>query len=118
MRFTVETSGTVLSKTTAQKVVESTPHEFRLYGNFPNPFNPTTTIRYELAGDALVTVKVYDVIGREVATLANNERQADGLQNLFFDASALASGVYYYRLTAQVVAGTVFTETRKLLFVK
>ena len=75
------------------------PAEFALLGNYPNPFNPTTTIDFALETANVVQLKVFDVSGREVATLVNGYRDA-GSHSVSFDASGLASGVYIYRLTS------------------
>jgi hypothetical protein len=91
---------------------EIVPERFSLESNYPNPFNPVTTIRYALPEDVHVTLKVYDVLGREVATLVNKFEKA-GYKEVSFDASALPSGVYLYRITA----GT-FTQARRMVFVK
>jgi hypothetical protein len=88
------------------------PVGFALYQNYPNPFNPSTGIRYRVSGSGIVTLKVYDVLGREVATLVN-ERKTPGSYSVRFDASGLASGVYFYRLQA----GS-FAETKKLLLLR
>jgi hypothetical protein len=88
------------------------PNEYSLSQNYPNPFNPSTTIDYSLLKDGLVTLKVYDVLGKEVVTLIN-EVQLAGQQKITFDASALSSGVYYY----QLVSGD-FTSTKKLILMK
>jgi len=79
--------------------VESVPGGFILYGNYPNPFNPSTTVRYGLSGRSMVTLVVYNAIGQEVARLAGGLQEA-GVHELRFDAGSLASGVYIYRLTA------------------
>jgi len=76
------------------------PESFKLYQNFPNPFNPTTNIQFDLVRDARVSLKIYNVLGQEVATLFNNQWMAAGVQTASFDASHLASGVYIYRLNA------------------
>jgi hypothetical protein len=94
------------------EVVKEKPTTFELAQNYPNPFNPATTINYQLPTNALVTLKVYDVIGREVATLVN-ARQEAGRYTVNFNASTLASGVYFYRLQA----GS-FVETKKMMLVK
>lgn len=74
------------------------PTEFALRQNFPNPFNPTTNIQFDLPGAEHATLKVYDIVGKELATLVNETRPA-GRYNERFNASRLASGVYLYRLT-------------------
>ncbi len=86
--------------------------EFMLYQNYPNPFNPTTVISYQLSAVSNVTFKVYDILGREVATLVN-EKQSAGNHSVTFDGSRLASGVYLYRLEA----GS-FVSVKKLLLLK
>ncbi len=73
--------------------------EFSLDQNYPNPFNPTTAISYQLSAGSAVSLKVYDVLGRLVATLANGFQRA-GRHTVHFDGSGLASGIYYYRLRA------------------
>ena len=88
------------------------PKEFRLEQNFPNPFNPTTTIQYQLPQDARVTLKVYDILGSEVATLVNEEQEA-GYKEVKFNGSSYASGMYIYRLTT----GN-YVSIKKMLMVK
>lgn len=88
------------------------PSKFALNQNYPNPFNPTTTINYEVAKDSRVTIKVYDVIGNEVATLVNEIKPA-GTYDVVFDASNLGNGVYFYKLQA----GN-FTAVKKLILLK
>ena len=86
--------------------------DFSLSQNYPNPFNPSTTINYSIPNASRVTLTVYDVTGRQVATLVDEVKEA-GNYSHNFNASGLASGVYYYK----VVAGK-FTESRKMLLVK
>ena len=91
---------------------ESLPLESYLAQNYPNPFNPTTLIQYQIARSNMVSLKVYDVLGREVAALVN-EQKAPGNYKVTFNGSRLASGVYIYRLKA----GN-FVQTKKLLLLK
>ena len=88
------------------------PHQFALAQNYPNPFNPLTFIRYQLPVPGFVTLRVFDLLGREIVTLVN-ETQTAGYKSVSFDASALPSGMYYYRL----VAGS-FTHVKKMVLVK
>jgi len=86
------------------------PREFALKQNFPNPFNPTTAISYQLAAGSVVSLNVYDILGRLVATLVNGY-QHQGNYTVRFDASRLASGMYIYRL----VAGASVDQKKMLL---
>jgi hypothetical protein len=88
------------------------PREYKLSQNYPNPFNPVTVIRYQLIVNSLVSMKVYDISGREVSTLVNGEKRA-GYYEVTFDGSSLASGVYFYRIES---AG--FTDVKKMILVK
>jgi M6 family metalloprotease-like protein len=85
---------------------------FNVFQNYPNPFNPTTTIRYVIPKDGLVTIKVYDVLGNEIATLVNEEKSA-GSYEVSFNASGLTSGIYLYKLQTNN-----FTETNKMILLK
>jgi hypothetical protein len=91
---------------------EEVPTVFALEQNYPNPFNPKTEIRFGVASSGFVTLKVYDLLGREVATLVEDLRPA-GAYSVTFDASSLASGVYLYRMQA----GS-FTDLKKLVVLK
>jgi hypothetical protein len=88
------------------------PDDYALRQNYPNPFNPSTTIAYQLPKRGHVTLKVYDVLGREVRTLVN-DLQEPGYKSLLFDATGLASGVYFYQLEA----GS-FIASRKFLLLR
>jgi photosystem II stability/assembly factor-like uncharacterized protein len=88
------------------------PSAFRLDQNYPNPFNPTTVIGFELPAISNVKVAVFDILGREVAPLLNEQKEA-GAHTVTWNANGMASGVYIYRLTAGA-----FTETRKMVLVK
>jgi hypothetical protein len=87
-------------------------NSFELSQNYPNPFNPSTTINYSLAERSAVTLKVYDVLGNEVATLVNTTKEA-GKHSVNFDASRLSSGLYIYTLNT----GN-FTSSRKMMLLK
>jgi hypothetical protein len=95
----------------ATSVEESTPQAFRLLQNYPNPFNPTTVVSYQLPAAAMVHLVVFDLLGREVATLVN-ETQPAGAHSVTFDARGLSSGSYICRLTA---GGASLTQTMLLM---
>lgn len=88
------------------------PCEFSLSQNYPNPFNPTTQLRFTIASFEMVTLKVYDILGRLVATLVN-ERKSPGTYDVQFDGSSLPSGVYFYQLQAGK-----FSSTKKLMLLR
>jgi hypothetical protein len=97
----------------AEVEVGAMPHEFTVSQNYPNPFNPTTIIEFSLAEKSKVLLKVYNVLGQEVATLLDGEMQAGILHRVPFDASRLSSGIYFYRLEAK---GNV--QVKKLVLMK
>ncbi len=80
-------------------IIVDVPKQFELMQNFPNPFNPTTTIWYNLPHDAKVILKVYNTLGQQVKMLVD-EQQEEGGQSVKFNAASLSSGVYFYRLQA------------------
>ena len=88
------------------------PFRYELHQNYPNPFNPSTTIHYDLPKQSKVKMVVYDILGREVATLVNETKNAGSYQ-VIWNANRVASGVYFYRLQADA-----FTETKKLMIIK
>jgi len=101
-------------KATAIDVSRGTlPKTFELSQNYPNPFNPSTVIRYEVSVMSKVTLKVYDILGREIAVLVNEEKTA-GTYEAIFNASNLSSGVYFYRLQTD----NGFAETKKMVLLK
>lgn len=103
-------SKSTISIASEDRTFQSTlPTDYALYQNFPNPFNPTTEISYQLPSDGQVVLKVFDTLGREVATLVDGYRTA-GRYTVTFDAAGLASGVYLYRLTAKN-----YTQVRKMI---
>ena len=87
-------------------------NEFHLYNNYPNPFNPTTNIEFQIAKSGFVTLKVYDVLGREVAVLVNEEKST-GKYKIIFNGERLISSIYFYQLRT----GN-FVETKKLVLLK
>lgn len=117
--FAVGDSGTILYTNNGGGVVVDVgkepgpaPKEFLLDQNYPNPFNPVTVINYQLAVNSFVTVRVYDLLGREAAMLVNEEKPA-GSYTVRWDATHFATGVHFYRLQAGA-----FSDTKKLLLLK
>ncbi|MBT8380208.1 MAG: T9SS type A sorting domain-containing protein [Ignavibacteria bacterium] len=88
------------------------PTDYTLSQNYPNPFNPSTTIQYQIPQSGYVTLKVYDVLGNEVASLVDEMKQQGNYQ-VSFDASALSSGMYLYHLIAND-----FVQTKKMMLMK
>ncbi len=93
------------------------PTQFKLSQNYPNPFNPSTTIEYELAEASKVSILIYDVLGRNVATLINQD-QKPGYYRQKWDASRFASGMYLYMIRAESISGKTYTSTKKMLLIK
>jgi len=104
--LTVETSVTNLDET------ENLPNDFVLQQNFPNPFNPTTTISFSIPSSVFTSLKVYDILGNEKATLINEIKPA-GSYEVVFDASGLSSGVYFYKLQSGKIV-----ESKKMILLK
>ena len=100
--------------------LSNVPQTFFLYQNYPNPFNPVTTIRYRLAGECYVTLKVYDILGKEVVELVNGLEQG-GEKSVIWNASDVASGTYFYRLSTVKKTSSVssnpdaFTDVKKMI---
>ena len=88
------------------------PSDFKLGQNYPNPFNPVTKINFAMAKTGFVTIKVYDILGRTVATLVNEKKDV-GTYIVDFDASSLNSGVYFYRMETEG-----FTEAKRMVVIK
>ncbi len=99
------------------KVIIAPPRTYELFQNYPNPFNPTTVISYQLPAISNVNLKIYDIIGREVANLIN-EQQEPGYYQKTFDASRYASGMYIYRLIAKDEQNKQHTFVKKMLMLK
>lgn len=98
--------------TSVDNFLQFIPDRFTLQQNYPNPFNPVTTIQYSIPQRSNVTLKVYDVLGKEIALLVNEEKDR-GVYNVNFDATGLASGIYLYKLQA----GS-FVETKKMILLR
>ncbi|MEI7905924.1 MAG: T9SS type A sorting domain-containing protein, partial [Bacteroidota bacterium] len=97
---------------TVEVTAATAPKEFGLEQNYPNPFNPTTVISYQLSANGFTSLKIYDAIGREVATLVNEVKEA-GYYSAQFDGARLSSGIYFARLS---LSGK--TQIRKLMLMK
>src|SRR5690606_2904697 len=89
------------------------PKEFALYQNYPNPFNPATKIKFDIPKQSIVSIKLYDIAGREVTRLVNNASYSPGAYSVEFNASHLASGVYFYRIEADN-----FVQIKKMMLIK
>lgn len=99
------------------------PQQFKLEQNYPNPFNPTTTIEFNMPADGFATLKVYNMLGQEVATILDHESVTEGVERVDFNAGKLASGVYFYRLVTETVAedggkGVTFSQVKKMMLIK
>jgi photosystem II stability/assembly factor-like uncharacterized protein len=94
------------------KIESVTPSCYRLYQNYPNPFNPTTNIKYQISNNKLVTLKIYNILGKEVADLVN-EKQSPGVYEVTFDGSGMSSGIYFYTLTSGD-----FKATKRFVLIK
>jgi hypothetical protein len=105
-KFAGDLSTAVAERQTVQ------PEGFRLSQNYPNPFNPSTTIHYVLPQPGMVTLKIFNAAGQEVATLVN-QPQAAGEHTLQWQAESLRSGIYFYRLQAGE-----FLETKKMILLR
>ena len=90
----------------------SNPTEYKLYDNYPNPFNPSTILRYSIPEASFTTINIYDALGKEVSSLVNETKTA-GTYEVEFNATDLSSGIYYYTLQA----GS-FNQTKKMILIK
>ncbi|UCF64016.1 MAG: T9SS type A sorting domain-containing protein [bacterium] len=104
--------GSLLIPVGIEEPASEIPKVFALYQNYPNPFNPATTIRYAVPRTSQVVVKIYDILGREVAELVNDQQNA-GEYDIIWNAQKFASGIYYYRMTAGD-----FVSVKKLVLMK
>ena len=103
--FALTAAGTILRRsvgiTSVKHDGERTPNAFQLFQNYPNPYNPATVINYDLVSPSMVNLRVFDILGREVATLVN-ESQKPGAHTITFDGARLSSGIYFYQLQAGI----------------
>lgn len=99
--------------TSVDEIPGAIPSRFSLSQNYPNPFNPSTVISFDLPQRESVTLKIYDLLGREIATLINNEKFTAGSFNVQFEAGNLGSGIYFYRLSTES-----FTQTRRMMLIR
>jgi Secretion system C-terminal sorting domain len=109
---TVEVNGDLKTKKISGEQVIGDKFSYSLVQNYPNPFNPTTTISYSLKKAGLITLKVYDILGKEVVTLVNENQEA-GNYSVKFNASHLPSGIYFYKISSGI-----YTATKKLILLK
>ena len=95
-----------------EPIAKEVPAEYKLFQNYPNPFNPSTNIRYQVSNNGFVTLKIYDVLGKEISTLVN-EKHVAGTYEVAFNATQYPSGVYFYKLTTDR-----YTDTKKMILLK
>jgi hypothetical protein len=98
--------------TTIKQTNSTTPGSLHLYQNYPNPFNPTTRIKFDIPNSGNVSIKIYDITGKEIIELVN-QYLSPGTYEALWDADGFASGVYYYRLETDG-----FSKTNKMLLVR
>ena len=103
--------------TSVEELPGTLPTEFRLYQNYPNPFNPTTTIQFDLPAPSEVTIIIFDIQGREVTTLLQEQRES-GVHKVTLEASDIPSGVYFYRIHSSSGKTKNFVQTKKFVLLK
>ena len=123
--FHLDSTFIVMGTYAFKPIPETTPERFELLQNYPNPFNPSTTIEFYLPEQSFVTLKIYNSLGQEVATLLDHQEMDYGTQEVELSSSAvnLSSGVYFYRIAAEIinedgVSGQKFVSTKKMLLLK
>lgn len=107
-----------LNRKRRNRAHETIPSAYKLSQNYPNPFNPVTKISYDLPVNATINLTIYDVLGREVKRLVNNELKSAGSYIAEFNAQNYASGVYFYRIEATDLSGKKFVASKKMVLVK
>ncbi len=115
----IDTDGKFEYSKEVEVTINNVPTKFELKQNYPNPFNPVTSIQYAVDSKQYVTLKVYDILGRDVATLVNEVKEA-GKYELNFDAKQLPSGIYFYKLQAgpSTGSGQVYSQTKKMTLLR
>ncbi len=108
----ITASKVIATEVKSELTSDNTPAKFTLYQNYPNPFNPITTIKFETPSGAVVSLKVYDILGRELETLFNDETEA-GEYSVQWNAEKYSSGIYIYTLTSNI-----FMERKRMLLLK
>ncbi|MCX6163745.1 MAG: T9SS type A sorting domain-containing protein [Ignavibacteriae bacterium] len=103
---------TTLNQIGINLISSEIPTEYKLFNNYPNPFNPNTIIRFQIKDSRLVTLKIFDVLGKEVEILVN-EKQSPGIYEVSFNGSNLSSGIYFY-----TIRSGDFTDTKRMLMIK
>jgi hypothetical protein len=105
--------------TSVESIEDIIPIEFRLDQNYPNPFNPVTVIQYSIPNKSHITIKVFDILGNEIMTLINEEKEA-GFHEINFNGRTIVSGMYIYRLIATPDGGQAgkYVSTKKMLLIK
>jgi hypothetical protein len=116
-RVSINVNGLPIEQKIKEEEVVKEHFEYFLSSNYPNPFNPSTQISYSIAQDAEVTIKVFDMLGTEIAELVNQSKSA-GSYNLYFNAENLASGVYIYRITASKNGSVLFVNSKQMILLK
>ena len=99
------------------EVTVGIPNDFLLVQNYPNPFNPSTKIDFQLPEDSKISIRIYDISGKEVSALINEQRPA-GYYTKEFNAASLTSGIYFYVMSAEGISGSSYKAVRKMLLVK
>jgi hypothetical protein len=111
----IESSENLRARDTIQS---DKPKEFNMSQNYPNPSNPKSIINFEIPNTSLVTIKVYDVLGKEIAKLVDESKEA-GYYSVVFDGTGFSSGVYFYRIEAKDASDSKsFTKIMKMILVK
>ncbi len=112
-----DSNGDIISQGTKEISLKAVPQEFSLHQNYPNPFNPLTTINYDLPNRSRVNLVIYDIMGREVITLLNEEKN-EGYHSIIWNTrnnvgTPVSAGIYFYQIQAKD-----FVKTRKMVLLK